>query len=130
MLAAAVARSHHMHDGARRLVRIRDRAHGVVTLRVEALADVVTAREAQVLEHADGLIAHGLDAIDDDARIGLGMLQRQLEVIEDREPLGSDPGPLLLALTPDVAGEALPGVVEVGGAPLETILELTDLSLE
>jgi len=54
--------------------------------RVESGAEVVAASEAKLLEHAHGLVMHGLDAVYDRGGIGIGVAERSLQVVHHRKP--------------------------------------------
>jgi hypothetical protein len=97
---------------------------------IKRLTDLLPARKAETAQDGRGLVSHSLYALDDGARIGCRMVQRQFEIVDDRQPLGGHPrsflgpGPLYLST------EALSQIVQVGQRPTPAVLELSDLSLQ
>jgi hypothetical protein len=101
----------------------RDR---VMSGRVEHLADVIAARVTETGQDAKREIPHAPDAFDDGVWIGLRVLERAVEVIHDRQPLGRDRSPGLRRSPFYLGGAALAEVIEVSERAQPQILGLAD----
>ena len=99
---------------------------GLVPGRVEPGAAVVAAGEAQAGQHVQGLVPDRPDPVDDGGRIGLGVRQGQIEVVDHGQPLPGHGGPGLLLGPADLRGASLAHVVQVGQGPQAQVLELGD----
>ncbi len=105
----------------------RDGADGLVTGRVEGLADLVVAPGiAQVGQDRECLLVHGPHALHDLVGVRGGVLEGTLEVVENRQPADRHRRPLLLAGAGHVLGAPLAEVVQLSGGPAPGVLELGD----
>ena len=98
--------------------------------RIELGAAVVTAGEAEAGQHLQGLSPDRPDPVDDGGRIGRGVRQRAIEVIDDGQPFSSHGGPGVRLGAADLDGTSLAHVVEVGQGAHAQILELGDPGLK
>lgn len=92
--AVPVAGAQHLDDGARRGVGVLDDADHLVPGRVEGDAGLRVPRVAEQFEDVHRLVADRPDALHDRTRIGVGMGQGELEVVQDRQEGGRRAGTL------------------------------------
>ncbi len=100
--------------------------HRVVPGRIEHRAEVVTARVAEPGQHADGLLPDLPHTLDDGVRIRLGVGQRAVQVVDDRQPFPGHRSPGLLLGLADLAGAALAQVIQVSQRAQPEVLQLSD----
>ena len=87
--------------------------------------------EAESCQHANRLLVHGANTLEDCIRIGGGVLQRQLEVVDDREPLARDPRHVRPPVPRSTSrAHHFLQVVEVGERPAPSVVELPHPPLE
>ena len=130
MVTLAVGGPQDLDHGSGLSVSAGPRPDRVVTGRVEDRAQVVAAGEAQPLQDAGRLIPDRPDPIDDHGRIGICMRQRQLQVVQDRQPLARDPGPLLGTRPLDVPGAAFAHIVHFRQGAQPLVLQFGDPGLQ
>jgi hypothetical protein len=94
--------------------------------RVEAGPEVIAAREAEAGQEIEGLPAHGLNAVDDRGRIGLGVLERPVQVVHHRQPALGNVGLRSLARLAHLPGAPLAHVVQLGQRAQPLILQFGD----
>src|ERR1700735_902309 len=92
VFSVAVSGAYDLEDRPWLRVRVGLDTDRLMPGRVEFRADVVTAREAERGQDADGLIPDRPDALDDGVRIRLRVLERALKVVDYRQPLGGEGG--------------------------------------
>src|SRR3954454_2177342 len=115
-------------DRAGNEVLTGDGADRFVASGVEGLAGlVVPPGIAEVCEDRECLLVHGTHALEDLVRVGGGVLEGTLEVVEDRQPAGRHRGALLLAGADHVPGAPLAEVVQLRGGTAPGVLEVGDL---
>jgi len=117
-----------VRDRARNQVLIGDGADGFVLGGVEDLAGlVVPPGIAEVCEDRERLLVHGAHALHDLVGVRGGVLERTLEVVQDRQPAGGHRRPLLLPGADHVLGAPLAEVVQLRCGTAPRVLELGDL---
>jgi hypothetical protein len=130
VVAFAVGRADDIDHRPGRRGRVGAGRDRVVPGRVEDSAIVVASREPQGGEDADGLVPDRLDAVDDGRRFGVRMLQRALQVVQDRQPArGHAGGGLCLGLA-DAGRAPLAHVVGLRQCPQPLILRLGELGAQ
>lgn len=94
--------------------------------RIEAGPEVIAPREAQAGEQVEGLPAHGADAVDDRTGVGLGVLQRAVQVVDNRQPALGDLGLRSFPGLAHLPGAPLAHVVQFGQGAQPLVLQLRD----
>ena len=95
--------------------------------RVERLTDLAHRFESEPGEDAQRLVAYPGHALHDGARVGVAVPQRQLEIVQHRQPRGGHGEALLLALPGRLPLGRLAGVLHVGGGPVPPLGQLRDV---
>jgi len=119
-----------MGDRSGRQVLGGYRADRLVVRRVERLAHVVATGEAEPGQHVERLLVNGAHALDDAVRARAGVVECQLQVVDDRQPPGGDLGPLLVANPAEIPRCPLAQVVLLGDRPAPQVIQLGDPTFE
>ena len=130
MFSVAVSGAYDLEDRTRLSVRVGLDTDRLMPGRVEFRADVVMAREAEPGQDADGLIPDRPDALDDGVRIRLRVLERALEIVDYRQPLGGDRGLGLRRGAANLGRAPLAYVVGVGQRPQPLVLRFGKPALQ
>ena len=94
VITVAVGRVNHLDHGARRRAGGGYGGHRVVAGRIETCPQVVPAGLPAPGQQVHRLIPDRADALDDGARVGAGVLERPVEVVEHGQPVAGNLGPL------------------------------------
>ena len=84
-----------------------------MAMRIKRLADIVETGEAEAGEERHCLVVHCPHPFQKSCAIDIGVIERSLQVIDDREPFGGDGDSLQRTHTGQLALAALSKIVEV-----------------
>ena len=95
-------------------------------LRIERNVGFIVSPKTERAQQGDGLVTDDPDALDDRARVRVGMLKRALEIVHNGQPGGRYAGPLIRSRVNDLTLATLAHVVCVGECPAQAILQVGD----
>jgi hypothetical protein len=90
-----------------------------MAMRIKRLADIVETGETEAGEERHRLVVHRPHSFQKSYAVVIGVIERSLQVIDDRKPFGGDGGSLQRTHTGQLALVALPKIVEVRQRPSE-----------